>query len=189
MDVKQIVGGVVAVVAVIGLAVTGYVFSTKNNTQTSNNSRATASPTAESKTTPKPSATTQPQAKKEDFSVYQKHVSDADVLVADTVKGTGDAVEPGDKVAMLYKGWLTNGTMFDQSRADTNGQLKPFVFTIGAGEVIRGWDNGIVGMKQGGKRRLIVPPAVGYGATGQGSIPGNSVLIFDVELVAIQVQQ
>jgi peptidylprolyl isomerase len=101
---------------------------------------------------------------------------------ADVEAGTGQAAKAGDTVSMLYTGYLTDGTIFDSNVA--SGQ--PFDFTIGQGQVIQGWDEGIVGMKQGGKRRLILPSALGYGSQGAGGvIPPDAELIFDVELKGI----
>jgi FKBP-type peptidyl-prolyl cis-trans isomerase len=101
--------------------------------------------------------------------------------IEDEVVGSGQAAKTGDKVTVNYTGWLTNGTKFDSS-LDRN---QPFSFTLGAGEVIQGWDQGVVGMKVGGKRKLTIPPGLAYGANPNGSIPGNSTLIFEVELVSI----
>ncbi|RNC68917.1 MAG: FKBP-type peptidyl-prolyl cis-trans isomerase [Desulfuromonadales bacterium] len=98
----------------------------------------------------------------------------------DLVVGTGYAPVPGKPVKVHYTGWLENGTKFDSS-VDRN---EPFVFTLGVGEVIPGWDEGVKSMKTGGKRRLIVPPQLGYGAAGAGGvIPPNATLIFEVELL------
>jgi FKBP-type peptidyl-prolyl cis-trans isomerase len=81
-----------------------------------------------------------------------------------------------------YTGWLTNGQKFDSSR--DRGQ--PFAFPLGGGRVIQGWDQGVVGMRVGGQRRLIIPPNMGYGASGAGGvIPPNAMLIFDVELLGV----
>ena len=100
----------------------------------------------------------------------------------DLVVGTGAEATPGKRVAVHYTGWLTNGTKFDSSV--DRGQ--PYVFPLGGGEVIRGWDEGIVGMKVGGKRKLTIPPDLAYGAAGrQPVIPPNSTLMFDVELVSV----
>ncbi|MCH7979845.1 MAG: FKBP-type peptidyl-prolyl cis-trans isomerase [Acidobacteria bacterium] len=97
--------------------------------------------------------------------------------------GTGDTAVPGNRVRVHYTGWLASGKKFDSSV--DRGQ--PFVFSLGAGEVIRGWDEGVAGMKVGGKRQLRIPPELGYGAqgTGGGLIPPNATLIFDVELLGI----
>lgn len=108
------------------------------------------------------------------------------VLFADVKVGTGATAGANQKAAVYYKGWLTNGQMFDQSRTGSDGKLTPFIFTLGAHQVITGWEEGVLGMKVGGTRLLVVPPAAGYGAAGQGSIPGNSVLVFEVQLLDVQ---
>jgi FKBP-type peptidyl-prolyl cis-trans isomerase len=96
--------------------------------------------------------------------------------------GTGPACKSGDKVRVHYTGTLMNGTKFDSSR-DRN---EPFEFTLGQGMVIKGWDEGVVGMKKGGKRKLTIPADKAYGASGHPpTIPPNSALIFEVELVEI----
>lgn len=102
--------------------------------------------------------------------------------IADTVIGTGPAVKSGDTVTIHYKGTLLDGTKFDSSY-DRN---QPFSTRIGVGQVIKGWDEGIVGMQVGGKRTLTIPPELGYGPNGTGPIPGNSTLIFETELLAIK---
>jgi len=98
--------------------------------------------------------------------------------------GSGDSPEPGQTVVVHYTGWLEDGTKFDSSL--DRGQ--PFSFAIGTGGVIRGWDEGVATMQVGGKRRLIIPPDLGYGAQGAGGgvIPPNATLIFDVELLEIR---
>lgn len=99
----------------------------------------------------------------------------------DMVVGTGDLAESGKSVSVHYTGWLTDGTKFDSSV--DRGQ--PFTFRLGAGQVIRGWDEGVAGMKVGGRRVLVIPPQLGYGARGAGGvIPPNATLMFDVELLA-----
>ncbi len=102
--------------------------------------------------------------------------------IEDTKVGTGAAVKSGDTVVMHYTGKLSDGTKFDSS-LDRN---EPFETQIGVGQVIKGWDEGIVGMKTGGKRKLIIPPSMGYGEQQMGNIPPNSTLIFDVELLEIK---
>lgn len=97
--------------------------------------------------------------------------------------GTGATAEPGKTVKVQYTGWLVNGKKFDSS-VDRN---EPFSFVLGQGQVIKGWDEGVAGMKVGGKRQLRIPPSLGYGARGAGGvIPPNATLIFDVELVGVQ---
>ncbi|WP_305804084.1 FKBP-type peptidyl-prolyl cis-trans isomerase [Stenotrophomonas sp. YIM B06876] len=107
----------------------------------------------------------------------------------DTVIGNGTEVKPGDKVSVHYTGWL-----YDENAADKHGGKfdssvdcgTPLTFTVGAGKVIRGWDEGLAGMKEGGKRTLLITPEYGYGARGAGGvIPPNASLVFDVELLKI----
>jgi peptidylprolyl isomerase len=102
--------------------------------------------------------------------------------IQDEKIGTGAAVKKGDTVQINYVGTLANGTKFDAS-ADHGG---PFTTQIGVGQVIKGWDEGIIGMKVGGKRKLTIPPSLGYGDQATGSIPANSTLIFQVQLVGIK---
>lgn len=101
----------------------------------------------------------------------------------DLVAGSGNTPSPGKQVTVHYTGWLTNGTKFDSS-LDKN---QPFTFTIGRGEVVPGWDEGVMTMKLGGKRKLIIPPELGYGAAGAGGvIPPNATLVFEVILLDIR---
>lgn len=99
----------------------------------------------------------------------------------DTTPGTGASPTNGQNVTVNYTGYLLNGTVFDSSVS----RNQPFSFVIGEGQVIKGWDEGVLTMKVGGKRRLIIPANLAYGAQGQGSIPPNSTLIFDVELLKV----
>ena len=101
----------------------------------------------------------------------------------DQVVGTGDAAVAGKTVSVHYTGWLENGKKFDSSV--DRGQ--PFSFPLGAGRVIKGWDEGVQGMKIGGKRKLTIPSNLGYGPQGAGGvIPPNATLIFDVELLGVR---
>ncbi len=113
-----------------------------------------------------------------------------ELVIVDVVEGDGAVAEPGRPVVVHYTGWLyepaaedNKGSKFDSSV--DRGQ--PFVFPLGGGRVIKGWDEGVAGMKVGGKRTLIIPPHKAYGAAGAGAvIPPNATLVFDVELLEIQ---
>ena len=120
------------------------------------------------------------------FSQYEQYKDKTSALFGDIQVGSGKEVGQNSKVAVLYKGWLTNGQMFDQSRTGSDGKIQPFVFTMGAHEVISGWEQGVYGMKVGGSRLIIVPPAVGYGNTPTDSIPANSLLVFQVQVLDVQ---
>ncbi len=103
--------------------------------------------------------------------------------------GTGADAAPGNALTVNYTGWLYDGSKPDSKgvQFDTSeGREEAFIFTLGAGQVINGWDLGLVGMKAGGARRLVVPPSLGYGASRNGPIPPFATLVFDVELVSIQ---
>jgi len=104
------------------------------------------------------------------------------LIIEEVTVGNGAAAAAGQKVKVHYTGWLTNGTKFDSSK-DRND---PFVFPLGGGRVIKGWDEGVQGMMVGGKRKLTIPPALGYGARGAGgAIPPNATLVFEVELLGV----
>ena len=123
------------------------------------------------------------QATKPGGAMDEKIVTTASGLkYVDLVVGTGAEAQAGKTVTVHYTGWLTDGTKFDSS-IDSG---KPFSFALGAGRVIKGWDEGVAGMKVGGKRKLMIPPQLGYGARGAGNvIPPNAELIFEVELLDI----
>lgn len=106
------------------------------------------------------------------------------LAIEDLVTGSGDEVKgPGQFVSVHYTGWLTDGKQFDSSRP----RNEPFGFPVGVGYVIPGWDRGVVGMRVGGKRKLTVPPELGYGAAGAGGvIPPNATLVFEIELLEVR---
>ena len=107
----------------------------------------------------------------------------AELQIEELVVGTGNSPKEGETIVVHYTGWLTSGQKFDSSK-DRN---EPFTFPLGRGQVIQGWDQGFAGMKIGGKRKLTIPPELGYGARGAGGvIPANATLVFEVELLGIR---
>lgn len=115
-----------------------------------------------------------------DFSM-SSITTESGLIIEDTTPGTGNEAAAGQVVSVHYTGWLTDGRKFDSSK-DRN---QPFSFHLGAGQVIRGWDEGVAGMKEGGVRKLTIPPQLGYGARGAGGvIPPNATLVFEVELLS-----
>lgn len=107
--------------------------------------------------------------------------TDTGLIIEDLTTGSGDAAQVGDTLSVHYTGLLEDGTQFDSS---VGGD--PYEFVLGAGEVIPGWDQGLVGMQAGGTRKLTIPPDLAYGTSGSGPIPPNATLIFEVELVEIK---
>jgi peptidylprolyl isomerase/FKBP-type peptidyl-prolyl cis-trans isomerase FkpA len=109
--------------------------------------------------------------------------SSTGLIITDLVVGTGDEAVKGQAVDVHYTGWLTSGAKFDSSK--DHGE--PFTFILGGGQVIRGWDEGVQGMKVGGTRKLTIPPSLGYGSRGAGGvIPPNATLVFEVELLGVR---
>lgn len=104
-----------------------------------------------------------------------------EIKIEEIKEGQGEEVKAGDTVEVHYVGTLTNGQKFDSSR----DREQTFSFTVGAGRVIQGWEQGLVGMKEGGVRKLTIPPSLGYGSQAYGPIPANSTLIFEIELISI----
>jgi FKBP-type peptidyl-prolyl cis-trans isomerase len=138
---------------------------------------ASAKPAASA---PKPQPTAAPTPTPTAPAVPEKPLAKTDIVV-----GKGQEAKSGDTVVVHYEGRLENGEKFDASK--DHGQ--PFTFKLGAGRVIKGWDDGVPGMKIGGKRKLVIPPSLGYGARGAGAkIPPNSTLVFEVELLEIKAQ-
>lgn len=117
-------------------------------------------------------------------AVPAQPVAEVTELKMEDIKvGIGAVAETGKSVTVHYTGWLTNGVKFDSSK-DRN---EPFTFQLGANQVIKGWDQGVAGMKVGGVRKLTIPPNLGYGARGAGGvIPPNATLVFEVELLGVQ---
>jgi FKBP-type peptidyl-prolyl cis-trans isomerase FkpA len=104
------------------------------------------------------------------------------LMIEELAVGEGDTAKSGDRVTVHYTGWLTNGRKFDSS----HDRRDPFSFSLGRGNVIAGWDEGVAGMKVGGRRKLTIPPDLGYGAYGAGGvIPPDATLVFEVELLGV----
>lgn len=154
------------------LAIAGGVYVVSSTKSNNNQAYQTSSPSATIESIAEPVATGSASPTMEDK-----------LIIVDEKVGTGAEAVTGKKVTVNYVGNLTDGTKFDSSY-DRN---EPFTFNLGAGEVIAGWDQGVVGMKVGGKRKLTIPPSLGYGATGAGGvIPPNATLIFEVELLKVE---
>lgn len=114
------------------------------------------------------------------YADFQKHESG--LMYKVITEGRGQSPEKGDKVVVHYTGTFENGKVFDSSRE----RDKPFTFTVGTGQVIKGWDIGVMMMKKGGRRTFVIPPDLAYGSREMGNIPPNSTLIFDVELIEVK---
>ena len=112
-----------------------------------------------------------------------KEAMNGELIIEDLKVGEGSEVVKYNIVTVNYTGWLTDGTKFDSS---LNPGRSPFRFTVGGGQVIKGWDEGLIGMKAGGKRKLTIPPSMGYGNQEMGVIPPNSTLIFEIDLLIIE---
>lgn len=141
-----------------------------------NNSQGGASTGAGSSSTTNNSSNNKATVDPKTFKDYEKYKTAQNALFGDVTVGTGAEIKKGSRVAVNYRGWLTDGTMFDENVS----RDKPLIFTVGEGKVVAGFEQGVLGMKVGGERLVIIPPAAGYGALSQGPIPGNSVLVFDV---------
>lgn len=178
---KNFITGIIFIGVILGLGALFIAQQTgqKNPLDSKVISSATPAPTA----TPTLQITPTPQPVEQSSSQSGTMVTMSDGLkIQDLKVGEGKEAKTGDTVTVNYLGTLENGTKFDSSY-DRN---QPFTTQIGVGAVIKGWDEGIPGMKIGGKRKLIIPAELGYGAQAAGTIPPNSVLIFEVELLAIK---
>lgn len=138
----------------------------------------TATMPADINSTPATSDTTPSSASTDQQPVTQ-------LQVTTTKEGTGVGAATGDTVSMNYTGMLTDGTVFDSNTDPKFGHVQPFSFTLGQNMVIPGWEQGVLGMKVGETRHFVIPASLAYGATGQGPIPPNATLVFDVTLLSI----
>lgn len=172
---KLTIGVIVAIVLIL-LITAGAVYYFKPFSNTSTNSNYSNSNSMSDSNTNSTSTennnSTQNPAPREDG-----------LIIEDSVVGNGTEVKSGDTVKIHYTGKLTDGTVFDSSLP----RNQPFETIIGRGMVIKGWDEGVVGMKVGGKRKLTIPPALGYGERGAGNvIPPNATLVFELELLEVK---
>jgi FKBP-type peptidyl-prolyl cis-trans isomerase len=123
-----------------------------------------------------------PTPTSQDHAEIREVVTPSGLKYTDLKLGQGDAADTGKVLEVHYSGWLENGVKFDSSIDD-----RPFTFRLGTGDAIKGWDEGLMGMKAGGKRRLVIPPELGFGKQGVGSVvPPNAVLIYEFELLAVR---
>ncbi len=133
--------------------------------------------------TKKPAETTQPATQTDAAAVQPAAAVEPKVEITDVKVGAGDEAVAGKEIQVHYTGTLQDGTKFDSSL-----DRQPFSFTLGVGQVIKGWDQGVLGMKVGGKRKLVIPAQLAYGDKAIGKIPANSTLVFDVELLSVKKQ-
>jgi FKBP-type peptidyl-prolyl cis-trans isomerase len=166
----------IGLIALIGVA---FFIASKAMAQDKKDATPGADSTPSASQTPAAKAAAHKKAKS-----ASKTITTASGLKYQVLKpGTGAVAQAGQQVSVHYTGWLTDGTKFDSSV--DRGQ--PFQFTLGAGQVIKGWDEGVLGMKVGEKRKLTIPSSLGYGERGAGNvIPPNATLVFDVELLGVQ---
>jgi peptidylprolyl isomerase len=168
----------ISLIALLAVAVVAYVLiSSQSSSPTSGVAEPSPSAIAQTSPSPAPSSSASPAGKP------GKEITTASGLrYLDEVVGTGKSPSPGNVVTVHYVGTLQNGTKFDSSYDHPGGQ--PYQFRIGAGGVIKGWDEGVMTMKEGGKRKLTVPPDLAYGPQGRPpKIPPNSTLIFEIQLL------
>lgn len=187
-------------IVLVGGGLIGYILYTERQNKNSSSTKeavdlplqAAATDTKESDSQLKVGGSSQQQQTQlptpEEFEVYEQYASAPSTQYVDILPGTGDEAVNGTAASVVYTGYLTDGSIFDQSQKNEQGQIVAFTFQLGGNQVIQGWEQGIYGMKEGGKRRLIIPSQFGYGPTGQDPIPPDSMLIFDVELVQVDQQ-
>ena len=166
------------IVVALAVAIAGCAGTSAKGTGTSQSSTATTTTTTSTSSTSSTSAEASTTV-----SSAQEVTMPSGLKYQDLKVGDGTIAESGMTASVHYTGWLTDGTKFDSS-VDSG---RPFSFRLGAGQVIRGWDEGVKGMRVGGKRKLTVPPDLGYGQAGTpgGPIPPNATLVFDVELISV----
>jgi FKBP-type peptidyl-prolyl cis-trans isomerase len=173
-------------IILIAFIVSGVAFFANPNTISSNQNKSSFSSSSVSAPNLFSTNSQNSQANTSNLSSSMPNTSTSsntsELQIQDLVMGTGAEVVSGDTITIHYSGTLLNGTKFDSSY--DRGQ--PFSTRIGVGQVIQGWDKGIIGMKIGGKRKLTIPAELAYGSRAIGSIPANSTLVFETELISIQ---
>lgn len=127
-----------------------------------------------------------PPSPKEDIKRGDTTITPSGLMYIDVKVGKGESPKQGQEVTVNYTGQLVNGTVFDSNVDPKFGHVSPYTTAIGVGQVIPGWDEGLMTMKPGGKRKLIIPSDLAYGSQGQGMIPPDAMLIFDVELLSVK---
>lgn len=158
-------------------------FISNGQNASSINITPTPSLTEQNNQTPTTDITNSPTGKIDDnIASMSAKTTESGLMVEDLVVGSGEEAISGSTVTVNYVGTLTNHVEFDSSYS----RNEPFSFVLGSGEVIQGWDEGVIGMKVGGKRKLTIPPELGYGDRPNGVIPGNSTLIFEIELLSVE---
>lgn len=168
----------IAIIIVIGIVLWARASSPKETVSTEPSAESVASSSVEDTTT---TMDTQ-----ESSSVAEPTVTPSGLSYTVLKEGSGEATKNGDSVTVNYTGMLENGTVFDSNTDPKFRHVEPFEFNLGAGMVIKGWDEGVLGMKVGEKRRLVIPANLAYGAQSPSPlIPANSVLVFDVQVMAI----
>lgn len=187
---RTIINLLIAAIVLIVIIGAGFVFYQQHSNSTSQSASNTGTTTASTSTPAAGSTpTTASSTPSSSAPATPPPTNIAPVTLPDGLKyidistGNGPAVKSGNTVAVQYTGWLQSTQQKFDSSYDHGGQ--PFTLTVGQHQVIPGWEEGLVGMKVGGTRRLIIPPALGYGSTAQGPIPANSTLIFDVTLASM----
>lgn len=127
-----------------------------------------------------------PPSPKENIKRGDTTITPSGLMYIDIKEGKGEMPKPGQDVTVNYTGTLVNGTVFDSNVDPKFGHTTPFTFAIGMQQVIKGWDEGLLTMKPTGKRKLIIPSELAYGSQGQGPIPPDAMLVFDVELLSVK---
>jgi len=181
MNKKYIIGSGLLIVLILTIGIV-FLLDKNKNKEIINLATSLPEPTLIPTISPSPTATLSAK-----IQISKPKTMANGLILEDKVVGTGVEAVSGRKITVNYTGALTDGTVFDSNVDPKFSHVEPFSFSLGAGEVIKGWDEGFAGMKVGGKRKLTIPPELGYGAYGAGSaIPPNATLVFDVELLAVE---